>query len=182
MVLENGHEIGPAPVTQHFQYYGKYRFDIIANGYQTQVVLQPVSAPWYEYFPLDFISENIVPWTIRDHRVFTYNLEPAQVVPSEVVRDAATHAREEGKGVGKPLPPRPGQPVPPGAVIAPPGTAVPPVLAPGQPVPPGIPPGQPIPPGPPPLPPGAVQVPPAVGLQPQPQPVPVAPAVPQTGG
>jgi hypothetical protein len=174
MVLENGHEIGPAPITRHFRYYGTYRFTIMANGFQTLVVDQPISYPWYEYFPLDFISENLIPWTIRDRRKFEYTLEPMQVVPPDVVKQAGDHLRMESKGIGKPLPPSLGAPVPPGAVLVPPGQPLPP---PGQPVPP---PGQPILPGQPGSPPGAVPAPPAVGA-PQPQPVPLAPGLPQSG-
>jgi hypothetical protein len=125
-VLENGQEIGPAPVTRPFAYYGTYRFDVMADGYQTKVVLQPISHPWYEYFPLDFIAENLIPFTIYDHRVFAYVLDRIQVVPPEVVRDAADQLRLQGKSIGTPLPP--GLP-PPGQVVLPQG---PPVPQPGQ--------------------------------------------------
>ncbi len=164
MVLENGHEIGPTPITRHFRYYGTYRFTIMANGFQTLVVDQPICAPWYEYFPLDFISENLIPWWIRDRRKFEYTLEPMQVVPPDVVRQAADTIRMEGKGIGKPLPPSLGAPVPPpGAVLVPPGQVVPPPGPPGQPLAPVAPP------------PGAVQPLPPVGPPPQAQPVPLAP-------
>jgi hypothetical protein len=133
IVLENGHEVGPAPLTRPFRYYGTYRFDIIANGYQTKTVLQPICHPWYEYFPLDFISENLIPWVIRDRRQFEYTLEPLQVIPPEVVLQAADQTRIQGKNTGVPLPP-PVTPVPPpGHPVVPPGQPLPP---PGHPAPP----------------------------------------------
>jgi hypothetical protein len=133
IVLENGHEVGPTPAIKPFNYFGKYRFTIFASGYQTLVVDQPISAPWYEYFPLDFISENLIPWTIRYRQEFRYTLQPLEVVPPEVVREAADQLRERGRGIGTaPVAPA-GQPCPP------PGL---PVLPPGQPV---LPPGQPVP-------------------------------------
>src|SRR5260370_14492133 len=79
MVLENGHEVGPSPAIRPFSYFGKYRFTLRANGYQDLVVDQPICAPWYEYFPLDFVSENLIPWTIRDHREFRYTLQHLDV-------------------------------------------------------------------------------------------------------
>jgi hypothetical protein len=123
-VLENGHEIGPAPVTRPFQYYGTYRFDLIADGYQTKTVLQPISHPWYEYFPLDFIAENLIPFTICDHRVFTYTLDRIQVVPPEVVFDAGSQLRLQGQSIGTPpaVHPLP----PPGQIVLPPGQPLPP--------------------------------------------------------
>jgi hypothetical protein len=150
MVLENNREVGPAPVTRPFKYYGGYEFEIKADGFQTKRILQPISHPWYEYFPLDFISENLIPWTIHDHREFRYTLDPLQVVPPEIVREAGDRIREQGKGIGQPLPP----PLPP------PGHPVPP---PGQ---PALPPGQVV------APPGQVQTQPLPAVQPQVVPLP----------
>jgi hypothetical protein len=133
MVLENGHEIGPTPAIKPFNYYGKYRFTIMASGYQTLVVDQPICAPWYEYFPLDFVSENLLPWTIRDRRTFRYTLQPLEVVPPQIVNEAADQLRERGRGIGTaPVTPL----VPAGPPCPPPGQPAPPVLPPGQPVPP----------------------------------------------
>src|SRR5262249_33363324 len=70
VVYENGRPIGAAPADQQFLYYGTYRFTIVRDGCKTLVVDQCIKAPWYEYFPLDFISENLLPWTIRDVRHF----------------------------------------------------------------------------------------------------------------
>jgi hypothetical protein len=123
MVLENGHEIGPTPAIRPLNYFGKYRLTLRANGYQDLVVDQPIPAPWYEYFPLDFVSENLIPWTVRDHREFRYTLQPLEVVPYDVVREAAEQLRERGRGIG----------TPPAPAVAPPGQPVPPL---GQPVPP----------------------------------------------
>jgi hypothetical protein len=124
MVIENNTEVGPTPVIKPFQYYGTYRFRIMASGYETLLVDQPIAAPWYEYPGLDFIVENLIPWTVRDHREFRYDLQPIQVVPPEIVRDAAQHLRGEGKMIGDPLPPG----------LGPPPPACPPTAAPGQPV------------------------------------------------
>src|SRR5262249_32019669 len=79
VVFQNGQPLGAAPADNHFVYYGKYRFTLVKDGYETLVVDQDVPAPWYEYPGLDFISENLVPFTIRDRREFSYHLEPARI-------------------------------------------------------------------------------------------------------
>jgi hypothetical protein len=158
MVLENGHEVGPTPAIRPFNYFGKYRFTIFANGYQTLVVDEPICAPWYAYPPLDFITENLLPWYIRDHREYRYNLQPLEVVPPEVVLEAAAQLQARGRSIGS-APVTPGAPA--GPPCPPPGQAAP---APGQPI---LPPGQPIPQA------GAVQPVPPAAL---PQVVPLPPA------
>ncbi|MCI0464725.1 MAG: hypothetical protein L0Z62_47990 [Gemmataceae bacterium] len=119
VVLENGRPVGPAPVTRPFQYYGTYEFTIIRDGFQTLKVQQPIRAPWYEYFPLDFIAENLIPWTIRDVREFHYSLQPVQVDSAEAVYGRAETMRQQGHTIGEPPTPPPGVLLPPGAV--PPG-------------------------------------------------------------
>ncbi len=143
VVLENGKPVGAAPLDRPFRYYGTHRFTILRDGYQTQVVDEPIRAPWYEYFPLDFVAENLIPWTIRDHREFKYILEPVQVVPPEVLLQRSQEIRIEGHALGTtpgqpvaPLPPNlAGLGLPPSAVPAPGAISSPALQPPAQPVP-----------------------------------------------
>jgi hypothetical protein len=111
---EKGQPVGASPADRQFTYYGKYRFTLVRDGYQTLIVEEQVKAPWYEYFPLDFIAENVIPFTIRDVRHFNYQLQPAQVVPAETVLEQAQQRRAYGKTKGVPLTPE----VPPPASVA----------------------------------------------------------------
>ena len=104
---ERDQPLGAAPVDRAFTYYGKYRFRLVKDGYETLIVEEDVRPPWYEVFPLDFISENLIPWTLRDVRYFRYQLQPAQVVPPEVVRDQAQRLRDRGQTIGTPPAPVP---------------------------------------------------------------------------
>jgi hypothetical protein len=129
VVYENDHPIGAAPVDRPFVYYGKYRFTLVGDGSQTVVVDEYIRAPFYEYPLLDFISENVLPWTIRDKRHFHYVLPPMPIVPPDQIRAAAEALRRKGQDIGVPLPPTaPPTPVP--AVAPPPGPIVPPVVTP----------------------------------------------------
>lgn len=109
VVYKNGQPLGAAPVDDHFVYYGKYRFTLVKEGYETLHVDQDIPTPWYEVFPLDFISENLVPWPITDVRRFHYRMEPRQQVQSEQLRQDADNLRGRGRSITTPvpLPPRP---------------------------------------------------------------------------
>jgi hypothetical protein len=100
MVLRNGQTLGATPVDDHFVYYGKYKFTIFADGYETLQVEQQIEPPWYEYVGLDFFSENLIPWTIRDRRVFQYHLEPRRVPNPKELLDQAQNLRNRGIGLG----------------------------------------------------------------------------------
>ncbi len=99
--------IGAAPVDQTFTYYGKYRFRLVKDGYQTKIVEEQVKAPWYEWPLLDFVSENVIPWTIRDIRRFHYTLDPVESVSPANVRSDGEILRDRARSIGTDLPPLP---------------------------------------------------------------------------
>src|SRR5205823_559963 len=69
VVMRNGKTLpGATPVDDEFVYHGNYDFTIFAEGYETLQVHQEIPSRWYEYFPLDFFSENLIPWKIIDRR------------------------------------------------------------------------------------------------------------------
>jgi hypothetical protein len=76
-------EVGTTPIATDFIYYGTRKIRLVKDGCETLVVLQPLPTPWYEYVPLDFVSENLVPGHIRDVRVLSYNLQPTVQVPND---------------------------------------------------------------------------------------------------
>ena len=67
------YEIGTTPLATSFIYYGTRKIRLVKDGYETLVVNQPLPSPWYEYFPADFVAENLVPGHIRDLRILTYD-------------------------------------------------------------------------------------------------------------
>jgi len=127
-VLRNGQSVGFTPVDDSFVYYGKYHFTLIAPGYETLHVEQPVHAPWWEIPPLDFISENVIPFTIRDIRRFRYEMQPLRAVPPADVLQRGETLRGQSQGLGEvppapvPVPATGAAPAVPPATIAPPGT------------------------------------------------------------
>ena len=95
----------------HFVYYGNYHYTLIKEGYETLQVDQEIPTPWYEYFPLDFVSENLVPWPIQDVRRFHYTLQPRQAVRADQLLNDAQNLRNRGQSLGTPaVAPPPAQP------------------------------------------------------------------------
>jgi hypothetical protein len=131
MVEINGRSIGPAPGEVPFVYYGTYQFRFIRDGYETLTCNERISAPWYEYFPLEFVSENLLPFTIHDVHYIRKPLPPMVVIPPDDIVRRAEQLRAQGQAIGTapvqvPVPPPGPLPGPVGTdAVAPQGNFVP---------------------------------------------------------
>ena len=137
-VYVDDYEIGTTPVATGFTYYGTRKIRIAKDGYETLTVMQPMSLPWYQIPPLDFVTENFVPGELRDFRCLSFNLRPQQVVPSVQLLDRAEQLRRSMPAGGPPtpspvgsVPPQPlpssGTPLPGTIPVMPPPTTAAPV-------------------------------------------------------
>src|ERR1700742_3189479 len=95
LVYVDNQQIGSTPCSVDFTYYGTREIRLIKPGYETLTVNQPIPTPWYEYIPLDFVSENLVPNKIRDNRTVTYDLAPQAIMPPQQLVDRANQLRQE---------------------------------------------------------------------------------------
>jgi hypothetical protein len=95
MIIVNGEAIGPAPASHSFYYYGDREVTLVLDGFQTKTVIQPINAPWYDNYVTEFFTENLVPWTIRDERNYTYQLTPAQSPTEEALAGRAEALRSD---------------------------------------------------------------------------------------
>jgi hypothetical protein len=93
LVYVDDYQLGATPVSHDFVYYGTRKIRLVKDGYETLTVRQPFPIPWYQYFPLDFVTENLIPWEIRDERVVDLAMAPAASVPPESVVARAEQAR-----------------------------------------------------------------------------------------
>ena len=123
LVYVDDYQLGTTPVSTDFVYYGTRKIRLVKDGYETLTVRQPFPIPWYEVFPLDFVTENLWPWEIRDERVVDLAMAPADSQPAELVVARAQQARLAAGS----LPPVPAATLPP---VAPP--PVPQTLPPPQ--------------------------------------------------
>jgi hypothetical protein len=139
---------GPAPAYIAFGYYGKYNITIVHPGSEVFSRDIPLATPWYEYPVIDFASEVLWPFVIRDTRRYCFNLEelPKTRVDDLVVNAEALRQRAYNLPVPEhPAPPKSPPPQPgAGPSVLPPPTPLPPAgPAPGSPLPPVGPPANP---------------------------------------
>lgn len=129
-VFVDNREIGTTPCSTSYTYYGKRTIMVVKDGYKTETFVHQFSVPWYEYFPLDFINENLNPREIRDESTIDVTLTPQENVPPEKLLERANSMRNGARvGLISPLP------------DIKPGTVLPQIGVPGQ----GLPGGEPIP-------------------------------------
>lgn len=125
LVYVDNHEIGTTPVSTDFIYYGTRQIRLVKDGFETLTILQPLATPWYDVFPLDFVSENLVPGEIRDERTLNFTLVPQVIVHGDQLLQRAEDLRRGQRAqvlppvdAGAPgviplgPPPRPVQPLP----------------------------------------------------------------------
>jgi hypothetical protein len=93
LVYVDDYQIGTTPVSTDFVYYGTRKIRLVKDGFETLTVRQPFPIPWYEIFPLDFVSENLWPGEIRDERVVDLAMMPAASIPPEEVVARAEQSR-----------------------------------------------------------------------------------------
>ena len=84
--------IGTTPVKIPYTWYGKRELTLELKGYQRIREIIVLNAPWWQFFPLDFVTDVLLPFRLHDHVTFDYTLQP---LPSpegerdEVMRRAA---------------------------------------------------------------------------------------------
>ena len=125
-------EIGVTPVSTSFIYYGTRKIQLLKDGFETLTVKQKFRAPWYQYTPIDFFSENLWPAKIRDERVLDFQLIPMRNVPNQELRSRGEELRlRSRRGIVTPIPGfqgsvNPGSQVSPNATTPTPAGVLPP--------------------------------------------------------
>lgn len=105
LVYIDDQEIGYTPVSTSYVYYGTRKIQLIKDGYKTETAMQSFPPPWYEVPPLDFVSENVWPYDLRDERVLDFQLVPQVPVPREQLLSQAENLRAMSRsGMVNPLP------------------------------------------------------------------------------
>lgn len=86
LVRVDGKDIGYTPASFDYTWYGTREVQLLKDGYETKTQMVRISAPWYQRFPLDFISDNFLGTHVRDHRRFDLQMRPKQPdVSSDVI-------------------------------------------------------------------------------------------------
>jgi len=93
----NDNEVGRTPVTVPFTWYGTYGVRLESAGYEPLVTTAKVSAPPYEWIPLDFFAETIVPGIRHDDHEFRFALKRAEPADPTPLRERAEGLRRDGR-------------------------------------------------------------------------------------
>jgi hypothetical protein len=89
VVFVDGNERGTTPARVAFEFYGTHEFVLKKKGYHTLTVREKVEPPIYQVFPLDFVSELLLPVKFEDEHAFCYMLTEYTVTdPDELVARA----------------------------------------------------------------------------------------------
>ena len=70
--------IGQTPCTHEFLYYGSHHLELAKDSYANVRTAVKLKGPVYEYFPLSFFSEVLIPWEILDQHAFSFELEKGE--------------------------------------------------------------------------------------------------------
>jgi hypothetical protein len=92
LVYLNGQEVGRTPLERDFTWYGNYDVRVEHAGYQTTRTHTEVTAPWWQWVPIDLLAE-LMPFRPVDRRHLSYTLLPASTQPADA-RSMLNEARE----------------------------------------------------------------------------------------
>jgi hypothetical protein len=104
LVLVDGEEVGFTPTSIDYTYYGTREITLQKDGYKTLTTPVKLATPWYQVFPLEFVTDNFALTKINDRREISYALAPEQLEPRQDLEDRANNLRSEALRTEMPLP------------------------------------------------------------------------------
>lgn len=93
-VFLNDHEVGVSTVQTDFTWYGDYDVVIRKEGYETLHTRWKVEPPWYQFIPIDFLTEVLWPGQLHDQRSKHFELSPSQTPDAETLVERAREVRK----------------------------------------------------------------------------------------
>ncbi|KPK73948.1 MAG: hypothetical protein AMJ79_14910 [Phycisphaerae bacterium SM23_30] len=95
LVWLNGREIGNAPVTVPFTWYGQYEVVLRKDGFQALKTSRKADAPFYQWPPLDLFAECLLPLTLTDHHHWHFQLAEQKLAdPNSLIQRAQSLRRD----------------------------------------------------------------------------------------
>ncbi len=94
-VYINGREEGKTPFKKNFDFYGSRELTLRMDGYLAKTEIVTPAVPWYEFFPIDLVSELLLPFYIHDRHEYSFTLEPLLERPPKDLLKRAQKVRAE---------------------------------------------------------------------------------------
>ena len=94
-VRVDGIDYGETPAEIPFLHYGTRRVSLNKDGFLSHSEVLDMRPPWYGYFPLDLITEILVPWGWKDVHEVHAILQPGQgTIPPPDLANVLERAEE----------------------------------------------------------------------------------------
>ena len=94
-VYINGREEGKTPLKKNFDFYGSREVTLRKDGFRSLREIVTPSVPWYEFFPIDFITELLLPVRLHDRHEYSFKLEPLPDRPPQDLLERANKVRAD---------------------------------------------------------------------------------------
>lgn len=98
--------VGQTPLVLPFDHHGSRRVSIYLEGYQVWTEITEIKTPWWAYFPLDLISDHLIPWQLHDEHKVHAAMTPGSGAPlvtgwdQFIEHTRKVHAEERGRSLG----------------------------------------------------------------------------------
>lgn len=97
LVYIDGQEVGRTPIDHvTFYFYGTRDIALAREGHLVERETVHVAPPWYSCFPIEIVTE-LLPWRVRDHRYFYFDLRPVGPMEKAVLLRHADEFRQIAK-------------------------------------------------------------------------------------
>jgi hypothetical protein len=106
LVQVDGEEVGYTPTSIDYTYYGTREITLQKSGYKTLTTQVKLATPWYQVFPLEFVTDNFALTKINDRREVSYALIQEQLEPREFLEERASGLRSDALRGEMPAPMR----------------------------------------------------------------------------
>lgn len=97
LISVGNRDIGYSPASFDFTWYGTEEVTIRKDGYEMETRYIKLRRPWYQVPPLDFITDNLLPFRTQDRQDFSFQLRPRQVVPGSELLERGNALRSEAQ-------------------------------------------------------------------------------------
>lgn len=77
-VLLNDREIGYSPASFDVTWYGTEEITLLKDGYEIETHPVKIPTPWYQVPPLDFVTDNFLPFRVKNQHDFNFTLRRYQ--------------------------------------------------------------------------------------------------------
>ncbi len=95
VVYLNDREMGRTPFTHEFLWYGNYDVVVRADGYQTLKTTREITAPWWQFVPLDAVTDFL---PLQDHETMNFTLTPEKPVDPAAVLARGLQMQQQLEG------------------------------------------------------------------------------------